>query len=512
MKVARLLSRINSWVAAACGLALLFVALSTQSIDMDEAQTWDYARLHSLGQVLAELRSDPNSEAQMPLGMMAFWGWGQLVGTGEYALRSFNLLWGAITLAALALVGRQMKLPWLPLLFAIQPFVWYSMDQARTPIMQMAGGALLLAGTAEMLRSSPRVFFGVLLLCAGSLILCGASMLGTIPMAVITLFLLASAAWRRMVFSREFKTVLLVTVGLLGTLGLYYATTLVRGAGGMKLWAVTPSNLFFVAYEFLGYAGLGPGRQELREIMRGMLPASLLWPFIAGWLALTIAYLTVLLAAIKSWLTRAECGPRQPPMRLWLLCFAVPLMSALLLFCLAVAVGFPFWGRHLAGVVPFTVSALAVVIDWSTQGLWRRAGRIGSVGVILLLAISSGLVRFSPAHRHDDYRSAAKAAVKFADEGLSIWWVADHSGGEYYGLQLLKQGPGVQYTPNRPSAPVTFPEVIILSRPENFDRYDTAQSMSRSAPYKKTATYQAFEIWELQLVGGKDSGGNTPKR
>lgn len=464
---------------------------------MDEAQTWDYTRLASLSEVWEELRTDSNSESQMPVGMLAMWGWCRVFGTGEMAARTINLVWAGIALAALAIVARETRIPWLPLFFALQPFVWYSMDQARTPVMQMAGGALLLAGTMMLLNGSMHWVPTVLLLSFGSIILCGASMLGAVPLVVVMVFLLASAAWRRILLSRASKVSLFLTAGILVVLGFYYLSTLARGAGGAKLWAVSPFNLVFVGYEFLGYSGLGPGRQELREIMRGMAPASQVVPYAAGWIGLSLGYALVVGAVVKSWLTRLECGPRIPPFGLWLLCASVPLLSGLLLFCLATAVGFPFWGRHLAGTIPFAVTALAIVFHWSMQGLWRRTGRVGSLLVVAMLVVGSAMIRFSPIHRHDDYRSAATLAAGFAKEGLSVWWVADHSGGAYHVLDYVEGGAGVIHAPNRPEVPAAIPDVIVISRPENFDHHGTAEEMVKMAGYEKLAKFQAFEVWRL---------------
>lgn len=491
----RKIFRAPFWVPACLGLLVLAVAISSQSIDMDEAQTWDYTRLSSVSQVWNELRSDPNSESQMPLGMVAMWGWCRVWGTGEMASRAINWAWAALALASLCVVARETRMRWLPLLFALQPFVWYSMDQARTPLMQMAGGAMLLAGTVLLLNGSQRRFRVILMLSVGSIILCGASMLGVIPLIVILVVLFTSAAWRRILWTRASKVVLFLTTAFLGALGFYYLSTLTRGAGGAKLWTVTPFNLVFVIYEFLGYAGLGPGRQQLRDIMRGAESLSHVFPYGAGWIGLSVGYGLVVGAAVKSWFTRSECGPRKPALRLWLFCVSVPVLSALLLFLLASVVGFPFWGRHLAGTLPFAVTALAIVFYWSMQGLWRRAGRAGSLLVVLMLAISAGWMRFSPAHRHDDYRSAVRAATSLADEGLSVWWVADHSGGEYYGLTFVESGSGVYFAFNHSQCPDVPPEAIVLSRPENFDRYGIAEKMIKSGEYQRSAKFQAFDVW-----------------
>ncbi|MFZ4780230.1 MAG: hypothetical protein ACOYM3_33155 [Terrimicrobiaceae bacterium] len=102
-------------------------------------RTWDYARHDTFAGFSRELREDTSPESQMPLAMSSFWAWARIVGTGELAMRSLNLLWAGIALAALARAGRRLSIPWLPLLFTIQPFVRYCMNYARTPVMQMVG-------------------------------------------------------------------------------------------------------------------------------------------------------------------------------------------------------------------------------------------------------------------------------------------------------------------------------------------------------------------------------------
>jgi len=362
-------------------------------------------------------------------------------------------------------------------------------------MMQMAGGALLLAGALEILQPQLRWVRTALLVSSGSIILCGASMLGVIPLIVLVLVLLAAAAWKKVFLSRNLKFVFFATGGFLALMGLYYISTLARGAGGAKLWTVTPPNLIFVAYEFLGFAALGPGRQELRAILKGMAPASEIWVFIPDWIALAAAYGAVILAAAKSGLTRIECTPRRPTLGAWGLCVAVPLMSGLILYCLATAVSFPFWGRHLAGVFPFVATALALLLHWSNRGLWRKMGRLGTVVLVGLLILASSLVRFLPAHRHDDYRQAAVIAGELASQGQTVWWVADHSGGVYYGIQFAETGPGIRHAPNRTAIPDPLPDAIVISRPENFDSLETARKMLSTGGYKKSSDLQAFEVW-----------------
>ncbi|MEI8311730.1 MAG: hypothetical protein WCH98_13345, partial [Verrucomicrobiota bacterium] len=283
---------------------LLGLSLSNDSIDQMESQTWNYARLATFGEFSRELRRDETSEPQKPLGLFIAWAWSRAFGTREVAMRSLNLLWAAITLAALARIGKQISIPWLPLLFAIQPFVWYSMNTARTPLMEMAGGSLLLLGTIACLERKPGDPLAGISLCLGALLLSGASFLGLIPLAAVATGLTLHGLWNRLHWPRPGKLFLFITSGLIAALGIYYVTRILRDGGGSQLWRVSPANLCFVCYEFLGLQGLGPGRNVLRSIMKGFSDARELLPFLPGLLLLLGAYLALFAAALKSWLTR----------------------------------------------------------------------------------------------------------------------------------------------------------------------------------------------------------------
>ena len=496
-----LLRKTPAWVSAVMGFLILALTITNQSIDMDEAQTWDYAHLDTLQEFFTELRNDPNSESQMPLGMLLTWGWAKIFGTSEYGMRSLNLVWAAITMVAFSYIGRRVAIPWIPLLFAIQPFVWYSMDQARTPMMQMAGGALLLLATLDFLAFRSLRVRAAVVLCLGAVFLCGASMLGVIPLAAVVAGVSLHLIYQRVRLPRIVMVLLTLTGLLLAGLGAYYVSTLMRGAGGAKIWTVSPANALFALYEFLGFQGLGPGRQYLRDIMRGAVPLSALLPYLPGLIILAGTYALLVFAALKSWFTRPfhHLTHQYPSLfKAWAMGIGTLLLSLFLLFILAEIVRFPFWGRHMAGAFPFWVLTLAITIRWALQGLWRTFARRTTLLLLLLLFISSLQIRFAPQHRHDDYRSAATAAAQLAAAGHSVWWVADYSGGEYYGLLYDRSGTKsgkVIFAPNitddRPS-----PQAIVISRPENFDAFGTATKLLRSGNYSRSLTFSAFELWE----------------
>ena len=491
-------------------------SISNDSIDQLESQTWDYARLGTFHEFCHELRTDDNPESQMPLGMFSAWAWSRAFGSHEAAMRSVNLLWAAIALAAFARIGKRVSIPWLPLLFAIQPFVWYYMNRARTPMMEMTGGALLLMGTIACLQKKPVDSLSSISLCVGAILLSGASMLGLIPLAAVAAGLTAHGLWSRLHWPRPGKIFLSVTCGLIVVLACYYLATVLHEGRGSQLWRVSPANLCFVGYEFLGLQGLDPGRQELRSIMKGFVPFRELLPFLPGLLVFLCAYLALFAAGLKSWLTRdpAPGGTSAPKeesidqeasgraglrlFQVWLLGVGVAGLSAILLFALAMFTGVPFWGRSLAGAFPFWVVALAITIQWARQGLWRKTGRAAASVVVILLLLSSLFIRLLPQHKHDDYRGAAAEAMRLGAAGQSVWWVADYSGGVYYGLPLgTAPAPGVvEFAMNKCPSADSLPDAVVISRPDNFDSTGEITKLLSSGKYSRKLSLQAFEVWE----------------
>lgn len=500
---------------ACIAFALLFFSINNDSIDLLESQTWDYARLGTFPAFCHELRTDTNTESQMPLGMFSSWAWSRIFGTGEAGMRSLNLLWAAIILAALARIGGQISIPWLPILFAIQPFVWFYMNRARTPMMEMAGGTLLLLGTIACLRRKPADTMAAISLCLGALLLGGASMRGFIPLAAVIIALTAQGLWRQLRLPRPGKIFLFATASLIALLGFYYLLTILKEPGGAQLWTVSPANLFFAGYEFLGLQGFGPGRQDLRCIMKGLAPLRDLLPYIPCLLLLLCAYAALFVATVKSWLTRdpvpaVDASPsplasesnneRLSLLRVWIMGIGVPFQSAILIFLIAMFSGVPFWGRHLAGAFAFWIVALAVTVRWARQGLWRKTGRLGGIALLILLLTSSLLIRFGPWHRHDDYRGAVAEALRLSKTGATVWWVADHSGGAYYGLSFAKnpENPAgkILFAMNECAIPKQLPDAIVLSRLDTFDHGGTVAKLLESGMFEKKKTLQTFEIWE----------------
>lgn len=482
-------------------LALVPLMPSGDSIWVDEAQTWRYARHASIAAVWEEFRDDRYSEAQMPLGMAAAWAWARILGTSEWALRAPNMVYAVGAIFCFYLIGRKELIPLMPLFLAVQPFLWFYVNEARPYALQMFGGSLLLLCLYETYRgnlSSPRL---ATLWALGAFISSASSMLGAIPTLAVSIAMASELLRRRIWPSKGQLAAICTGVVLLLALGAYYIKTLLQGAGGAKIWNVGLQNAAFSAIEFLGFAGLLPARHEIRLIARTGFsrPDELLslWPF-----AISASVLFVLLCAIGFyWVVNFKQTPR------WVLaCWFVAIASAGLLLTASLAVGFPFWGRHLAVAFPVFTGATC----WAVWRPWRGTSflfRFASAALVITLLSSSLMLRLSDLHARDDYKSAATLAKNALDDGGIIFWAANSQAAEYYGLKLSGElpinghsafGPHI-YTVSNISTEMLnkIPEAgtVIMSKPDLYDVHGALNELVVRKGYELSEQFVSFRIF-----------------
>ena len=131
------------------------------------------------------------------------------------------------------------------------------------------------------------------------------------------------------------------------------------------MWNVGPANLAFSAYEFLGLAGLGPPRNEIRETIffNGIHLEHLIELGCLSWiLALGAGVSVLLLLGIggrRLWHSSSRITAER--------CILTLALNWALLFSASLLAGFPFWGRHLSpcfpgipGLTPFPLSLFAI--------------------------------------------------------------------------------------------------------------------------------------------------------
>jgi hypothetical protein len=336
------------------GLLLVCLMPTAQSVWIDESTTALLSREPSLRSFVVGVRDSTSSDSQMPIGNLYFWAGSRVVGSSEIGLRVLSCFWVAVGVVILWRVGVVTQTHYLPILFVCNAFAWYYAGEARPYAMQIGLGAGLLYAMVMVVSTggSPRHGFLALLVCGP--ILCGTSMLAVIPVGLVTGVIVLSLL--RQEWRPQFADWLMAmaSLGFTLVLGLYYTWTLVEGKGAQTVgkWGVGLKNILFAAYELLGFSGFGPGRYTLRQLsidsgVSTALNSLVQLPWAAGLASLALLYLW---AGLR--LVRRLRSDRSVDAQTVLLTVLVTVCSVGALHILSVAASFPFWGRHLAPLLP----------------------------------------------------------------------------------------------------------------------------------------------------------------
>ena len=485
--------------AAAVGL----VAVSQQSLWIDEANSAVKATCETFRDFVAAMRQERGSDLQMPLYMLMLWAWEKACGPSEFALRAMNI---PLFASAIAVVVALMQRPFIErvffAVFAIcSPFIWAYLDEARPYMLQFFGGVLCMVPMANLAfdkseRSGPDVF----LFALGVVVLCGSSLLGAIFALCFGagfLYLLARGRQLSLVTHRkDWLIVALVCMPVLAALGAYYAWTLSVGARASGVGSTTPASTVFAVYELLGFAGLGPSRSSLREA-----PAEALTPHFSGLLLYGALLLSFTATAVVDLLRRQSFNATQ------VLFWTAPVLAAATVLALGVLTGFRVLGRHCMPILPFVFLALAMAASTVWRGQRRVAGR--ALVVVFLLAMLSSALSYRFLHRHakDDYRAAAEEARQTIDSSGVVWWAADLMGGKHYGLlpqlatsaKTVDANVGGVFMANSRSgkylAELPSPDLIVVSKRDIYDREGALEEWIRTHGFRRAARRPGFEFY-----------------
>jgi len=461
------------------------VAVSSQSLWVDEAQTALKAIPPTLHGWWDALDTEHNSNMQLPLYMLYIWGWARLFGVSEIALRAANIPWFFLGFFAIAHFLRRhpgLRTATL-LLFCLHPFVWYYLDEARPYIMQLSGALLVAGALFEALDQPPELSAGWWwLLGAGFTLLCGAGLLGAPWVVAVTILLLTLPAFRRSL-GRTGRGALVFFLPVLGLLAAYFAWTARQNIGTGAL-PMNLASVLSIPYEQLGFLGLGPGRSDLRD---NSLRTAL--PFLPPLLVLGIPLIAALILAARS---RFGLSPGRF-VSLLVLC-AVP---TLLVMTVGAFRDARILARHLTPLFPFILlaEAFALLLLWRSG---RPLARVAAVLVVAALTASSLEVRFAFRHSKDDYRSASASAIHTLAQGRTLWWAAEEEGGEYYHLPLWHEelpGYGL-WGYNVPAHFTAPPDEIYMSKPDLSDPTGGISAFIAANHYQPVPVpWHNFRLW-----------------
>ena len=484
---------------------MLVLAISGQSLWIDEGLVARLTAENSIGELFAELGRLTTSDPQMPLYLVYMWLWTGVFGIGEIALRASNIPFAIVLAFAMSWTAcRLWRRPSVALLAGTSPFLCFYMNEARPYMPVIALSAVSLVAVEAYVVDRDRHGARTPWICLTSfLVLCAIYMLGVF-LGVALAAMLALEARRRDIPRRaivaDWKWPVVTHAVLFLPLGAYYLTTLLRGSGGTR-GQPGLGNLAFAAYEFLGFAGLGPPRHVLRASpeVATLVPH---WPWLClgglACLGLAFAASTVLRVAEH----RAELAS-------WAIALTA---SGVLLTAAALAFRFEFWGRHWAPLFPAFLLGVARLLSLDSGDRWFRFARNGVLVLIVSAwGVSDLRLRFMPSYAKDDYRLAAGVALSEASvRGATVVWVADVATAQYYGIEAERdRRPGgwpvrgravfaANWNPSQVETAVTrrvAPLIVVLSKPDLYDRHGAWRSAIELRGARRVAAPNAFEIY-----------------
>jgi len=508
----------SSWPWALLALAICFLAISNQSLWIDEAFMASKASQRTLTDWWHMMPKGSGSDLQMPLYMIYMWGFAKIFGLAEWTLRAANIPWFVAGAAAFVPAFPKSQRFAAAAVTLLCPFAWFYLNEARPYAMQLGTSLVIFAAlyrlSGDVARDPHHERNWVAAFWLSIIVLCGSSLLGVIwaCAAILSMFFLFSHK-RLMQLLRAHWLSCLLSAVLLAALAGYYVWTIKLGTrdleaagkpgGSAALTAVKSAahfrqgfsggtelqSLAYLFYELLGFSGLGPGKLQIRtagfSVFRHFAPQLALY-------ALTLGSLFIFAAARLL---------RPPLLEKRIALALVTLLPMLLLLVAGYFLGFLVLARHCTPVI----SVLLFMLGFGIHSACSRGGVFFKflVAAFLALSLFSCLsLRFALRHEKDDYRDAAQAARTALDRAQKVWWSAAEDGGAYYHVPLSaepdKAGAAFLVLNPTPQALSVFPspDLVITSKPDLYDNQEALAKYVHNNPYTQIAVFPAFAVWQ----------------
>lgn len=506
--------------------ATLCLGITRQSLWIDEGFTvWfaSHRSFHSFFTALIGTRGSAG-DPQLIFYLLHVWTWIKVFGSSELSLRAANVPFALLFIGAMGWASR--RLFWHPnlwALFCLSPFFWFYLNEARPyaaliAFSSVASIALIayLVDPVRYGRAAPWYCLIALLLAWGSHIL--AAFLFS-PLTILVVITLIETPNLRSAFWRDWRRPALLCLPGFLALGTFYVWV---SAYGVNKTEGQPglANLAYALYEFTGFAGLGPPRNEIRQ-SRSLAVFGPYWP----WLLLGV----MVLFCVAFTFFRARSSK------------LVRNLFLSLLLGLAAALGisvheqFQVLGRHLAVFFPLLLMPVMLYPKGSLSPKTLRGASATLVALGLLWGLSDLRLVFMNRYSKDAYREAcSSAATRAARDGAEIVWAADPFTARYYGVLVSAR--------NRPygtdshggidlpvhtravdpqgwsraqaqafldSSPA--PVILVLSKADPFDQKGTWRSLIEERRPQEIARLNAFSIyeWQAKLTNSDRSAART---
>lgn len=468
-------------------LAALALWVSGRSFWIDECNAAVKAIQPDLRSFWSTFSGMKGSDFQMPLYMFLLWCWEKLVGHGEFALRSLNILfvWAAMLLVALRIsLPRRFRLFWC-LLAAVSPMLAAYMDEARPYALQFLASTLVLLGMSPEERVEDAEKWRIPLFASGVVLLCASSLTGVLFAFGPCLWLCVAIVRNRKLvpFVREHSVSIVLSLVFLVPLALFYLYTLFSGSRASGMGSPNGKTLAFCLYEFIGCMGVGPSRLALR---RDAVAA--VRPFLPAIIAFCLPMAFFLLSFLSKRDEDNRTDIRFPAASMF--CAGLGILAMVMV---GWTTGMRVLARHWMPALPVFLFIFAWIADstWS----WSAWNRIFFVMVLAAWACSSAILRFSVRHDKDDYRTAAAIARSHLQKGEIVWWAADGAALVVYGVP--SEGLVKLMNPSEAAlAMMPDPDVVVLSKPDVYDAGGTVKKHLLDANMEETASFPAFHVFE----------------
>lgn len=485
------------------------LAISTQSYWIDEALSLIVAMAPNPAEAWKYAQAVSGSTLQMPLYQVYLYGWHKFFGGGEWAMRASNLPWFVLgQLAFLLLLRHRSQLALLTcLLAAVCPILWVYLDETRPYIMQYAAACWLTAALLRLTTNPPASALDgttldqtphpllpksvLAVLAAATVVMLASSLLGVIwAGAFVLAFAILVVPGRSTQPAKQPALWIAGIVTLVLFLGFaaYYIVTWQAAGRGYNRGGLSLLSIPFIAYEFLGFSGFGPGKLQLRAD-----PVSSLWRSAPALLPLAAILSALGLLVLRHLRPRAW---NKLAVTAWALALGLPTLAIFAAMFLFDHRALP---RHFIPALPALLLVLAALLQMALRQksvFWRAI----AVLLPILWMASAFNLRWRPSHAKDDYRTASKVAAAALAANQEVWWAADAAAAYVYLTPVaLEEVPGRAWAMQAPAwNDIRFkfpPRVIVISKPDIYDPQSAVARYASENRFVPALELQAFTIF-----------------
>lgn len=366
-----------------------------ESIDGDFANNW--VRAVGYGQ---------------PGYMIWMFLWVQFIGKTEFILRTSNLVFVSIAFYyAYKIIKSRRIHPLFTLLFFVHPMFIYYMDEV-TPyiaVYTLSLAFIYYVFYAESFDSKKNIILINIVFLAGVFI---HFVFGFIY--ILYIYKVFSARQQKM--SRHLMIFLFFCIAYIPLLvldcyGLFLSKSTTTGTGfGLK-------NILYICYGFLGFAGLGISRNDLRA---GHFDAM----GISNLVGIGILSIILLGIGIVWFVNRHQIKFSKQEM------ITGTVLYFIVFFAFSMPIDFGMWERHCMGVLPVYIIMIIDLFEYILRK--RNLERILVAGYCICLLFSAWNMRFNYYYACDDWKSVSEYLIDELEHNEKLTIIISINGDSYF--------------------------------------------------------------------------------